>query len=135
MVGDKRTEEGVYGDGPQEKGVPYYFHQDNEGFTGNEANTGWDFGNPKKQHAIAVPGAELIARQLVQSQHHETFARYVIDRAAYTRVAEALARNETIETNSPLRPVNADTFLLISAGPDGRYGTPDDVSNLPPWVD
>jgi len=27
------------------------------------------------------------------------------------------------------KPKNADSFLLISAGPDGLYGTPDDVTN------
>ncbi len=30
-----------------------------------------------------------------------------------------------------LRPVNADSFLLISAGVDGRYGTNDDITNFP----
>ena len=30
-----------------------------------------------------------------------------------------------------LRPYNYDTFVLLSAGPDQRYGTADDVANFP----
>jgi len=36
-------------------------------------------------------------------------------------------RNEKVLTAS--RPYRADTFILISAGWDGEYGTPDDVCN------
>ena len=37
-------------------------------------------------------------------------------------------RNEKVTTMS--RPYRADTFILISAGYDGEYGTPDDVCNF-----
>jgi type II secretory pathway pseudopilin PulG len=30
----------------------------------------------------------------------------------------------------PKRPYRADSFILLSAGPDGQYGTPDDVFNF-----
>ncbi len=30
----------------------------------------------------------------------------------------------------PMRPYRADSFILLSAGPDGLYGTPDDVFNF-----
>jgi len=30
----------------------------------------------------------------------------------------------------PMRPYRADSFILLSAGPDGQYGTPDDVFNF-----
>ena len=31
---------------------------------------------------------------------------------------------------SPVRPYRAESFLLLSAGPDGEYGTPDDIYNF-----
>jgi len=37
-------------------------------------------------------------------------------------------KNEKVTTAS--RPYKADTFILISAGYDGEYGTPDDVCNF-----
>ncbi|MHC4215031.1 MAG: hypothetical protein ACYSWP_16855, partial [Planctomycetota bacterium] len=30
----------------------------------------------------------------------------------------------------PARPYRADSYILLSAGPDGLYGTPDDVFNF-----
>lgn len=125
MVEGVRTEDGKYAGGAQQIGVPYYFHQDNEGFTGIEGTEGWDFGNPRKEHAIGTSGADLAAQAVVDPDNRDTFARYILDRKVATILME--------ERTAPLRPVNADTFLLISAGPDGRYGTADDVSNLPPW--
>ena len=64
MVEDERTKDGEYTDGPQQEGVPYYFHQDNEGFTGTEDATGWDFGSPQG-HSIAISGADLPASAVV----------------------------------------------------------------------
>jgi len=32
--------------------------------------------------------------------------------------------------NAPLRPKRADTFILLSAGNDGLYGTKDDIANF-----
>lgn len=121
-----------YPGGPQREGVPFYFHQDNIGFTGNVDKLGWDFGGfgaHQLGHAIARSGAELNGSQIVDPLNRETFARYIVDRKIYQSVA--LSPTDT----APLRPVNADSYLLISAGPDGRYGTSDDVNNLPPWPD
>jgi competence protein ComGC len=33
-------------------------------------------------------------------------------------------------TTAAVRPYRADTYILISAGNDGEYGTPDDISNF-----
>ena len=35
----------------------------------------------------------------------------------------------------PLRPVRHETFILISPGVDGKYGTTDDISNIPSFID
>lgn len=37
-------------------------------------------------------------------------------------------KNENVETINV--PYNADSFILLSAGGDGRYGTPDDIFNF-----
>ena len=45
----------------------------------------------------------------------------------------ALFYKNTLNPNfatPPLRPYRADSFILLSAGPDGEYGTPDDVFNF-----
>jgi prepilin-type N-terminal cleavage/methylation domain-containing protein len=34
------------------------------------------------------------------------------------------------QIGTPLRPYNPDTYILISAGPDGFYGTADDIDNF-----
>lgn len=119
----------------QQEGVPFFFHQDNLGFTGfkesadDESKTGWDFGNRIKSHAIAYPGDKLVPDQLIDPDYHDTFARYIVDRKIYSTLVPGS------NSKAPLRPVSHDSFLLISAGPDGRYGTTDDVSNLPRWPD
>jgi len=45
----------------------------------------------------------------------------------------AIFYKETLNPNfatTPKRPYRADSYILLSAGPDGLYGTPDDVFNF-----
>ncbi len=51
-----------------------------------------------------------------------------LDDTPYANSFERLVWDKTV-TARPT-PVNKDTFLLISAGPDGRYGTADDIANF-----
>lgn len=120
------------GGSPQTTGVPYYFHQDNEGFTGissdptNTAELGWDFGGGA--HAIGTSGADDVdAAQIMDVGNRETFARYILDLNYYKSL---LSRGVPLAAD-PLRSVNPDSYLLISAGVDGLYGTTDDVTNFP----
>lgn len=141
MVEDVRVEDREYTGGPQQEGVPFYFHQDNIGFTGSGVSKderGWNFGGRLRRtgeedikllHAIAVSGADLTSDQFILPDNRETFARYIVDRKTYQSMGPDTS------PNLPLRPVNADTYLLISAGPDGLYGTNDDVNNMPAWPD
>jgi type II secretory pathway pseudopilin PulG len=133
MTADKRDKDNNYSGGVQEVGVPYYFHQDNEGFTGNETQDGWDFGGRPTGHAIAKPGDKLTPVELLDPANKETFAHYIVDRKIYAEMVAAAQANNPPPDTTQLRPVNADSFLLISAGPDSRFGTIDDVSNLPPF--
>jgi hypothetical protein len=139
MVSKERNAENSYSGGDQEKGPPFFFHQDNVGFTGDKIvdtttkeTNGWNFGTGAR-HAIAVPGDELTADQIVLEEHKETFAHYIVDRKIYSNL-QALDLAGTVDPKTPLRPVNAETYLLISPGVDGRYGTNDDVSNIPSFL-
>ncbi len=137
VEGEHELTSNLYNKGTdQQDGIPYYFHQDNEGFTGTDSNKdaseavqGWDFGGRPNGHAIGSSGADLLPMDLIHVDNKDTFARYIMDRQMF----EALGASPRAE--APLRPVNPDKYLLISAGPDGRYGTSDDVTNMPPWPD
>ena len=131
MVADKHRPDNDYsGGGAQDVGVPYYFHQDNEGFTGNDTDTGWDFdGVP---HAMGKSGADLSGRDIVLPQNRDTFARWIIDRKVFKNF-ETMNASDLV--SAPLKPVNAESYILISPGADGRYGSNDDVSNMPPFTD
>lgn len=136
--GGDRPTDNSYDRGPQEVGPPFYYHQDNAPFTGigtADADRGWDFGNSGTKHTIALSGAGHTAADLRVAEDpnkRETFARYIIDRKIYRDIERA---DPAPPAATPLRPVNAESYLLISAGVDGRYGTNDDVSNLPPWTE
>lgn len=135
MLEDNHIESGEFSGGPQKEGQPFYFHQDNAGFTGTligaTLKQGWNFSGvvlkgDEPVHPIAETGAELPTVDDV-IRHPTTFAHYILDR----KIARDAADQDVGNRQSALRPVNSKTFLLISAGPDGRYGTKDDVSNLP----
>ena len=119
-----------YSGGEQQEGRPYYFHEDNAGFTGTEDQKGWDLAGGQQEHRIKRPGDELTADQLIELDNRDTFARYIIDRKLWLDL-----QHENVDPNTPLRPANKDTFILISPGPDGLYGTVDDVNNMPAWPD
>ncbi|UCF33290.1 MAG: prepilin-type N-terminal cleavage/methylation domain-containing protein [Phycisphaerales bacterium] len=116
-------------------GPPYYFHQDNDYFTGDgNLSAGWDYSQKARQvdgkwdlHRIDDPGEDLDATTFLDptEEDQKTFAWYILDRNAL-RAAPA-----TATSNYPLKPVRPDSYLLITAGTDGRYGTNDDVTNLP----
>lgn len=114
-------------------GPPFYFHEDNVGFTGNVDSVGWNFSalplntslpEAEQLHKIADPGDTLTADLIEQTDNHDTFAHYINDHAA-------LEANKDITATTPMRPARADSYILITAGTDGLYGTVDDVSNLP----
>ena len=95
-----------------------YDHRDNAPLTGGTGMEGVDLGSGI-DHAITNVGnptfeyGDTNNPNLAKSQFNNTFARYIWN-------PKATGRNT---------PVNADTFLLISAGPDRLYGTGDDIKN------
>ncbi len=133
MVSEKRDKDNRYDRGTQEAGPPFYFHEDNMAFTGGptaaDGERGWDFGNLGKGHPIALAGADRRPADIFGAEGDApfTFARYILDRKLYGD----LAKHQSPPDTTPLRPVNADSYLLMSAGVDGRFGTADDVTNFP----
>jgi len=108
---------------PLQPGI--YRQEDNGIITGTEGgvknNDGLDFGPGKvngRRHAIAVAlspdPTDLVDDVLSNdSRYIDSFARFILD--------PSVKRRPT--------PVRKDKYLLISAGPDARYGTEDDVTN------
>ncbi len=91
---------------------------------GSPQSEGLDFGSGKVNgHYHAIFGAKspdpnpttspVDAVANTDPQYVDTFARFIIDPATRARPT----------------PVRKDSYLLVSAGPDGRYGTEDDVLN------
>lgn len=139
MVAENRAPDNLYTGAEQELGSPYYFHEDNEGFTGTDqgTNRGWDFGGGG--HRIAESGAALTPVNICDDTEDETtglsnrdtFAYYILD----PQEKKKFARADEEDSMAGLTPANATSFLLISAGPDGIYGNQDDVSNIPKLID
>jgi hypothetical protein len=101
-----------------------YRQEDNGLITGTRKGKGtWkglDFGAGKEMddyHFIAnaeSPDATLPVNDILEkTEWNNTFAKFIIDPKAKTRPT----------------PVQKDSYLLISAGPDSRYGTADDITN------
>jgi|CXWL01.1.fsa_nt_gi prepilin-type N-terminal cleavage/methylation domain-containing protein len=140
MVETVHKVDNIYDKEEQGKGPPYYFHKDNEGFTGKSDSAdpvsgipGWDFSNSGGNHAIKFAGPELLAEDVIKPEFKESFAHYIVDRKIYSNLLTVKAQGKPIDPKTPLRPVNAESYLLISPGTDGKYGTNDDVSNIPPF--
>ena len=116
---------------PGDKKAGIYRQEDNGVITGTvngetEAG-GYDFGAGKDKDkagtgtavyhfladATGPEPADPVTDLLENPDWQDTFARFILDTKSRTRPT----------------PVLKDAYLLISAGPDGRYGTEDDVAN------
>ncbi len=99
---------------------PFYTHEDNWLFTGSkdQNDDGWVF---RTSHLHDIHDECPVNNEDVDDPHSPTFARYIHDERAH----EAFSNNAV-----RLKPVNPDSYLLISAGQDKIYGTADDVNNF-----
>ncbi len=111
--------------------VPYYNLLDNELFTGNDrpnGTPGWRFGT--MPHALGFLGdpdePDDLSGNTNAGGEKATFSSYIHDH----RIGhiEGAASGENHQGNA--RPMNTDTYMLISAGHDGMYGTNDDIKNF-----
>ena len=101
-----------------------YWQEDNGIITGTDDGTlaieGLDFGAGKtkgRYHAIFVndsPPPTFDPEKIpTDPAYDDSFARFILDTSVLARPT----------------PVRKDSYLLISAGPDARYGTDDDATN------
>jgi len=56
---------------------------------------------------------------------------HTLNGVAVTQNFQQFTWNPKITTSNLYRPNNADSFILISAGSDGQFGTKDDLTNYP----
>ena len=140
LVAEKRDLTNTYAGGTQETGPPYYFHEDNHAFTGDETEPGWDLG--EGGHWLQEAGEDQDADAISlpfdpdlkpgdPGYRPPTFARFILDRAQLRTFEQLRLDKKTVDPNTPLIPANPKSYLLISPGVDAKYGTPDDVTNFP----
>ena len=48
----------------------------------------------------------------------------------YTNFEQIILNQQVLSASNVKRPYRAGTFILISAGKDGIYGTSDDITNF-----
>lgn len=102
-----------------------YDQGDNWQFTGSETNNnpGFDLGGGEvaggQYHWLYKLGWSVSAANA--RPEDKTFAGFVYDRALFGQAGG---------TTGKVWPRNADTYLFISPGKDGIYGTGDDVTNF-----
>ncbi len=136
LVEELHAKDNLYAGGIQQTGTPYYFHDDNEGFTGHDDEPGLLIKRSVGGHAISIAGNDLNAEEIAvptKDGQPDTFnfARFITDRSQLKQFADMIADGKTIDPATPLRPVNPDSYLLMSPGADGVWGTRDDVTNFP----
>lgn len=79
-----------------------------------------DLADDGKGHALKELGWNSTAA--TTEPEPDTFAGFVYDK----KIFEQSKRGDL----GQVRPVRPDSFILISPGLDGRYGTPDDITNF-----
>jgi len=91
--------------------------------TKTDSSPGWDFAGTGIKHGISEFGSinpSNIDSTTVPNTHKgKTFTNFLHNESAH-------------ETGRTVRPYNPETFILLSAGADGIFGTEDDVSNFKP---
>jgi len=101
-------------DDPEDQGI--YNFLDNEGFTGNgDTSAGFNFGGG--EHWIKDFGEPDDPGSKPRS-----FVHYIHN--------HQIGYDDDTDTHTIVAPYNRDTFLLITAGKDGIYGSNDDVANF-----
>lgn len=112
---------------------PIYRQEDNAIITGSNSSTfqriGCDFGtgplpNQNFVHPMGLPTAAVpqVAEIDANTGKNQIYTTAAYDDTMTTYILDPASRGRNI-------PVNKDTFLLISAGADGLYGTEDDITN------
>lgn len=118
-------------------GPGIYAYRDNAFFTGmckgigagtcDPAYAPWDFGNGN-EHRIYYPDGWASDPNLMRTEigtKTETFPYYIMDKGAF----EA-GLDPSTQKSKTVIPARKSSFLLITPGKDGIFGTKDDVTNF-----
>ncbi|NOT00323.1 MAG: prepilin-type N-terminal cleavage/methylation domain-containing protein [Phycisphaerales bacterium] len=116
---------------PDDKGRRgVYVQEDNAGFTGSDqgliSGVGWHFRPGQEEDHVLRKFGNPDPGLIDKDQRDRSFTYYICDRKVLDQTDPDGRRPEG-RTVKPYRP---DTYLLISAGKDGLYGTPDDITNF-----
>ncbi len=114
--------------GNQQFTIGRYDQTDNGGFTGTDGSDGFRTTSFDPMQFDAQTGGDHVLGTFsyrptdATLPEPETFEGWVTDRGLFEQTKRG--------NDGRIWPYNADSFLLISAGKDGRYGTNDDVVNF-----
>ena len=99
-----------------------YTQWDNTPFTGSENGSldGLDLGGGTTHPLKTIGWTSVVP---TERPHDNSFAEAVYDRGLFEQ-------NMQPDGSGKVWPHRPDTFLIISAGKDGLYGTSDDVANF-----
>ncbi|NLX55640.1 MAG: prepilin-type N-terminal cleavage/methylation domain-containing protein [Planctomycetaceae bacterium] len=105
-----------------------YCHQDNSYITGDDqtqqsAKVGWDFAGAGEVHRIGRFG--LDEANVAEITEKQSFVDFLRNPDAPGQAKDAAGNTISIT------PHNPGTFILLTAGPDGLFGTSDDIGNFP----
>ncbi len=122
------------GDGHMNGMYGIYSFADNGLFTGActaagvcpSSYRGWDLG-AGWEHKIKNFGATDPPDPQVIETEPDTFQYYILNKDAFRATA---GQSDAELQNATVTPYRKDTYLLITAGRDGLYGTSDDVTNF-----
>ncbi len=101
-----------------------YCREDNADFTGTDSTDGWIL-KPGKQHKLKVFDLRATgdcAHDGCNWPQSDTFNSYFFNPDVFTATQSG--------GHGTIKPYNADSFILLSPGADGIYGTRDDVKNF-----
>ncbi|MEE9294569.1 MAG: hypothetical protein V3W34_06380 [Phycisphaerae bacterium] len=112
-----------------------YVQEDNYGFTGSQQypggvatalaeSPGWVF--TRKDHLLGKFGNPA-ANNIDSAVNIGSFCHYIVDRKVLDQTNRT---GNELDENRTVRAMRSDSYLLITAGKDGAYGTLDDISNV-----
>jgi prepilin-type N-terminal cleavage/methylation domain-containing protein len=117
---------------PVNSGSPgIYSQRDNRRITGGGSMVGWDFAGAGQHPLAAVNGPHPLGAFSGSGYNPADIDSMCGDQNGVPGSFADFLHSETAQyTAGRARPVNAERFVLISAGRDGVFGTSDDITNF-----
>lgn len=114
--------------GPNEP-LGIYNLSDNIEITGDgSSGSGWDFAGSGVSHGLGYFGPDQSTILSSPDSVHSDLPPATTHRGK--SFVDYLHEHRTHETGNVIKPVKPESFVLISPGKDGIYGTDDDVNNF-----